>query len=249
MTPLVVSYLFKEGKVGLSIRLGDRLPNPADRVRELHQAAAAWSQEKHAAFVPEISAAPLPGSIATDIDQYIYADGTFNPGRLGRQLSMLLEDGQIHRYSIRPGAPVEGRDLVGRDEMLGRLQEGIAHGRSCHLRAPRRYGKTSVLRRLQGDLRQDGRACLFVDLSPGTSVAWFWVTLAQSASSTESTRQAALALPELDGWPAISASPLVIGQASRQLATAIGPNPWSFGQRLRDMQGDASVGILTRHHH
>ncbi|GEM_PF-5524892 len=243
MNPLVVSYLFSAKKVGLSIRL-DRSGSPADRVQELHQAVGAWARDARVSFVPEISAAPLPGAIPTDMDQYLFADGAFNPGRLGRHLSMLLEDGQIHRYSIRPGAPMEGRDLMGREDVIAELRDAAAQGRSCHLRAPRRYGKTSVLKRLQNDLGQSGRPCLFADLSPGTSVAWFWVTLAQSAASTDATREAVLALPELTDWPAIGAAPSSVGEASRRLASRLGANPWSFGQRLLAALAQVEAALL-----
>jgi hypothetical protein len=232
VNPLVVSYLIKDRKIGLSVRLGKPSGSGAERVRQLHQAAATWGKDKQATFVPEISAAPIAGSTVTDLDEYLYSDGSFNGSRLQRHLTMLLEDGCLHRFVLRPGAPVEGPDLVGRNDVLARLHAAVEAGRSCHLRAPRRYGKTSVLRRVQSDLTRQGRACLLADLSPGTSVAWLWVTLAQSALAGEATRKVVIAMPELAGWPEPGASALVISQSSHRLATAIGLNPWSFGQRL-----------------
>jgi hypothetical protein len=51
-------------------------------------------------LVPESRRPPCPARSHRH-DQYSSPTAP-QPGRLGRHLSMLLEDGQIHRYSIRP---------------------------------------------------------------------------------------------------------------------------------------------------
>lgn len=52
--------------------------------------------------------------------------------------------------------PVPPGDLVGRDEVLAVIRDRAAHGRFMLLAAPRRYGKTSLVRRLAADAALTG---------------------------------------------------------------------------------------------
>ena len=49
--------------------------------------------------------------------------------------------------------PVGPADLVGRDDEIAALRNRAAHGRFVLLYAPRRFGKTSLIRRLEHDVR------------------------------------------------------------------------------------------------
>ncbi|HEX2700702.1 MAG TPA: AAA family ATPase [Acidimicrobiales bacterium] len=65
--------------------------------------------------------------------------------------------------------PLEPAEVQGRDELLGDLAERITGRRVTALLGPRRYGKTSVLRRLAADLTEV--TTVWVDLYEVTSMA------------------------------------------------------------------------------
>jgi len=176
--------------------------------------------------------------------QYLYSGGALNEARLARHLDMLAEDGSIHRYTVRPGAPVEGRDLFGRESQLDALLQGIGNKRSFHLRAPRRYGKTSLLRQVQQSLDDAGRPCLMVDLSSGNTAVWLLITLTRAAMAHPVCHGALDGVEELETWPSPEAGPLEISQASQDLAQHIDSNPWSFGQRLLEALGTVDAVLL-----
>lgn len=60
-------------------------------------------------------------------------------------------------------SPVGPDDLVGRDAAAAQLLELAEGGHSSRLAAPRRFGKTSLLRRLQRDADLNGMATVYVD--------------------------------------------------------------------------------------
>ena len=65
--------------------------------------------------------------------------------------------------------PLEPHQVQGRDDLLADLVERVTARRVTALLGPRRYGKTSVLRRLAADL--DGVTTVWVDLYEVTSMA------------------------------------------------------------------------------
>ncbi|MHC1744749.1 MAG: hypothetical protein AB9873_17215 [Syntrophobacteraceae bacterium] len=87
-------------------------------------------------------------------------DGQFNAPRYQRHLAEFASNRKPQLFLSRCGVPVLGLDLVGREETLHSMQETIEQGRSCHLRAPRRYallGQTTLITRdgLQSDVPRD----------------------------------------------------------------------------------------------
>jgi hypothetical protein len=64
---------------------------------------------------------------------------------------------------FRYSAPVGGDDLVGRDVELEQLQRTAEEGNNSRLVAPRRFGKTSLLRQLVTEARSDGWEAVYVD--------------------------------------------------------------------------------------
>jgi len=80
------------------------------------------------------------------LDDYLWGDGELNAGRLRRHLVALMTSARIHRFTVRTSS-VSGDDVLGREREIQHLQDLLA-GSSCHLRAPRRYGKTTLLRTL-----------------------------------------------------------------------------------------------------
>src|SRR4051794_1409264 len=67
--------------------------------------------------------------------------------------------------------PLEPDELVDRDAELATLAERVAAGRNTRLTAPRRYGKTSLLRRMARDAERDGVVGVYVDFYGVLTVA------------------------------------------------------------------------------
>jgi uncharacterized protein len=247
--PLYLSYFSEEdgrSRWGLSIHLEqDRFARAAHEwLRELHAAADAWRRNFPGLFLrSDLGVEPEPGCRRVSLTSYLYGSGAVNGDRLCRHLTMMRETGMIHRFTVRPGAPVEGADLVGRAGRVADLLR-ILEARSCHLRAPRRYGKTSLMRHLLKLLSAAGRPCLFADISSGHTAVWFLGTLARAAMESAACRPAVETLPELAAWPDREASPVEKSQALDQLRDRVGPNPWSFGRRLLEALGLAGAVLL-----
>ena len=64
---------------------------------------------------------------------------------------------------FRYTGPVSAQDLIGRDAETEQLQRTAEEGNNSRLVAPRRYGKTSLLRRLTDEVRMDGWEAVYVD--------------------------------------------------------------------------------------
>ena len=64
---------------------------------------------------------------------------------------------------FRYSSPVGGEDLIDRDDEIRTLVEGAAQGNNSRLVAPRRYGKTSLLRRVLADADRAGSLGVYVD--------------------------------------------------------------------------------------
>ncbi len=54
--------------------------------------------------------------------------------------------------------PVDPAEVIDRDQETHRLVELATEGNNAQLVAPRRYGKTSLLRRVQVQLENEGRS-------------------------------------------------------------------------------------------
>lgn len=228
---LAVHLLADEGNVGSS----ELLPI-------LHQAVDAWNGQYPDVFVDvDLTFEPPDGSIRAILADYLYADGSVNGERLGRHLSLLLERGQLHTFTLRPGAPAEGPDLVGRGATVETLCEQLKSS-SVHLMAPRRYGKTSVLWQLKRSLARECAICLYLEVSPGLSASWLVAALVEEAMENAKCRKALEGLPELAGWPAPRSGYAQRNLAGRQLTERLGAGIWSFGHRL--FEGLGAVGTV-----
>ncbi len=251
MTALYVTYNLESqngGRIALAIHLQQQedegMPTH-EFLRELHKTVDVWSESRPEIFVrSDLGVAPGPGAVRRVLSDYQYAGGAVNGGRLRRHLDMLLEDGRIHTFSLRPGAPVEGRDLVGRQTALMALRQRLKSG-SVHLTAPRRYGKTSTLRQLKKILVEEEKPCLYVDVSPGISASWLLVTLVQEAMEAPPCRRSLMTLPELADWPELDAGPRQTSLAGRRLEESLNPNVRSAGRRILDALGTADTILLV----
>jgi len=227
----------------LAIHLRDPHGRPQhQRLRALHAAANAWAR-KGLQIRSDLSIRPPSGSDVQELVDYLFADGSENGPRLQRHLSMLLANRPLHRYTIRPGSPVEGSDLVGREEVVAAL---LAHltDKSCHVRAPRRYGKTCILKRVEQELQKQNVPCALIDVSECSSALWFFVAVATGVMDRFGTRPSIESIEELKDWPPVDCEPLLRAEAERALAITIRTNPWHFGRRLLAALADVHMTLL-----
>ncbi len=251
MNPLFVTYALETSDSdpdrALTIRLqqreGETTPTH-ELLSGLHKAMGVWDEAHPEVFVSsDLGIGPPDGAVHGELSDYLYADGAINKNRLGRHLTMLLDWGRLHTFSLRPGSPVEGRDLAGRSATLTAMQQRLVAG-SVHLSAPRRYGKTSILRQLKKEFSDAGRACIYIDVSPCSSAQWFLVTVVQEAMKEHLCRPALLELPELSEWPEPGAAARQTTLAGRRLKQSMG-NVRNVGRRIVDALGTAGAILLV----
>lgn len=167
-----------------------RIPDGArESLPALLRASLAWrGTSGDAKSRSDLVSGGIDAELVRDISDYLYADGSLNSSRLYRHFEALVGGGRICRFVARPGATATGHELVGRDAVLGDLTELLGAGRSVHLRAPRRYGKTSVLEALADRLRATGRHLLLLDVASVDDLEGFAVKVAGTALAAESGR-------------------------------------------------------------
>ncbi len=239
--PLYLSYTAQEGerRWGLSIHLESESHEGtrADRLRGLHSAVDVWRSDHPEVFLQsDLGIEREQGCTGSPLSGYLYSSGQINGARLGRHLSMLRETGLIHRFVVRPGSVLEDADLLGRLETLEQLREILRSG-SCHLRAPRRYGKTSLLRKLVRSFGEQGQPCVFVDVSDSQRASAFLLHLARAAVETPACCPSLHELPGLSKWPGREVGPIERSRASQALQEEIERSPWSFAGRLLEALG------------
>lgn len=126
---------------------------PGDRIKGLTEAARTLPLVDGERLRTEMLVA-LP----TDMDirpltDYLWGDDTLNSPRLVRHLDDYRRGRVPHNFLPRVGMTVVmEEEFIGREPVMTLLEELVANNRSCHLRAPRRYGKSSLMGRLAAKL-------------------------------------------------------------------------------------------------
>jgi uncharacterized protein len=170
--------------------------------------------------------------------------------------------------------PVPPEDLVGRDDVLATIHDRAAHGRSMLLAAPRRFGKTSVVRSLAAQGAETGDLhVVHVDLlgvQQLADVARRYARALRSLPSGGALRRALEALvrhaPELAatiGWGAVSVtartSPAAPPEATlealldlpAQAAERLGTTVLVVLDEFQDIEGapgaDATIRSVVQH--
>lgn len=131
------------------------------------------------------------------------------------------------------GTPVEGEQFTGREEELGALLTRMRDGINVVLISPRRYGKTSLLRKAEAVLRAEDAAVVSVNVMRCVGVAALAEQLASGAYGVPGGRwrQAKQAVPSFlkrlrvapsvtfdrDGRPTFSLSPGISGTDAEQV--------------------------------
>jgi hypothetical protein len=186
-----------------------------------------------------LAAAPAADAWVQPVASYRWGDGGWNGERLARHVTSLRAGKEPHAFTLRTGTPADGDDLVGREAVIADAVAALVAGRSLHLMAPRRYGKTSLLRRLA----RVHPGALAIDAENLNSVAGFAVALASQALLREVP--GLRALPELVAWPAASASVPLWCEARAALHKDISLSPSAFLRRvLAALRQDGTVVLI-----
>lgn len=80
--------------------------------------------------------------------------------------------------------PLRAEQVQGRDDLVADLVERVSEHRVTALLGPRRYGKTSVLRRVAADIAASGTSIIWVDLYEVTSMVDVAVRFDEALAST-----------------------------------------------------------------
>ena len=185
-------------KYGMAVRIPaekDRLPGKrikalTDAVREINES---WERRLRT----EMLVSPPTELETRPLVDFLFADGLFNAPRFKRHLLEFANKNSPHLFLPRCGVPVLGLDLVGREDTLQLLQNAIEQGRSCHLRAPRRYGKTSLLMRMAETFPRS----VHVDLSDVGSLQGFLKGLLRGCIRRPDARVSLSAVGPYRNWP------------------------------------------------
>lgn len=213
---LYLGWSWADRGLVVHLREPDGIARPA-RVGEINGAATQWAKRRGVPARPAMGQACPPDREPVELREYLYADGSFNQGRYQRHLDDVHDHGSLHHYSLRPGISVEGRDLFGRQTDLDRVDALLADT-SVHLRAPRRYGKTSAAQALVVRRLAAGQPAIHVDLTERGSVVGLVVELALAA------RSIGVAIASLRAFPA-DADPTAIADAAEAYASDVVRDP------------------------
>jgi hypothetical protein len=77
----------------------------------------------------------------------------------------------VERSPFPYHGPLAAEQVSGRDDLIRDLRRRLESRRLTALLGPRRYGKTSVLRRVTADMERDGSTTVWIDLYGMTSMA------------------------------------------------------------------------------
>ena len=187
----------REPRYRFLVDLHDPFDKPSrTRVEELISAVKEAGIPDGLRLRTRIHVSPPDGVEIRPLKNYLLSDSKLNRNRFQRHLELVLENGSLHEFQLRCGMPVVGRDFVDRESVLSALADVIERS-SCHLRAPRRFGKTSVLRRLAEDRPQ----VVFMDVSDIHSVPGFIASLLRLAMSSKQIAGVLRSLEALAVWP------------------------------------------------
>jgi hypothetical protein len=133
-----------------------------------------------------------------DLSEYLWADGNLNAERFIRHLNCYRQGKTPHLFQPRVGITVVmEEEFIGREKPLSALEKNIFHQKSSHLRAPRRYGKSSLLGRLEMHLPH----AVMMELSDIGHLTGFLKRLVERCMRHEKARNCLFNLPEYRGFP------------------------------------------------
>ncbi|MBI4699693.1 MAG: hypothetical protein HY744_00770 [Deltaproteobacteria bacterium] len=216
-------------------------PSPlADVVERIAGAAACAATDRR--LRTRLVPAPAAGAPVRPVTDYLWGDGAMNGERLRRHLTAVAAGQRPHRFTLRTGVPAEGCDLVGRQGVVADACALLSGGKSLHLMAPRRYGKTSLLRAIAEELRRRQRPVVLLEVESLDRIGTLAVQLAAQAlrDGVDSLR----VLPGLGAWPPADAAPSAVMSARDGLLEQIRPRPEAFLAEVAGGLADAGAAVL-----
>jgi hypothetical protein len=170
---------------------------PGELIKGLTEAARSFAEGRGAKLRTEMLVAPALGFDLRPLSDYLWGDGSLNPDRLVRHLADYCDGRTPHRFQPKVGMTVVmEEEFIGRKGTLSILEEQVTSRRSCHLRAPRRYGKSSLMGRLAAKLD----TAVMLELSDVGSLQGFLKMLLRSCMRHEAVRSILLGLPTYRSW-------------------------------------------------
>lgn len=174
----------------------DRLPG--DRIKGLTDAARTLPLTDVERLRTEVLVAPSSGIDVRPVSDYLWGDGNVNGPRLVRHLKDYRTGRVPHNFLPRVGMTVVmAEEFIGREQVLATLEGHLADSRSCHLRAPRRYGKSSLM----GMLATKQKKAVMLELSDIGTLPGFLKTLLRACLRHEAARSCLHELPAYRSWP------------------------------------------------
>ena len=187
---------------GMTVRISPEQDHlPGDRIKDLTEAARALPLAAHERLRTEMLIAPPSGIAIRDLNGYLWADGSLNANRLVRHLENFRQGCVPHLFQPRVGMTiVMEEEFIGREKPLADLETNIKGKRSCHLRAPRRYGKSSLLERMTALLPQ----AVMLELSDIGTPTGFLKVLVSRCMRNEAARACLHEIPVYRSWPEVA---------------------------------------------
>jgi len=189
-------------KGGVTLRITqekDRLPG--DRIKALTEAARTLPLVEGERLRAEMLVVPPPDLDIRPISDYLWGDGTLNSSRLVRHLMEYKEDRVPHNFQPHVGMTIVlEEEYVGRNDVMVKLEELLAEKKSCHLRAPRRYGKSSLMGMLTARLEK----AVMLELSDIGTPIGFLKTLLRACMRHNKAGDCLTMMPEYRSWPLVT---------------------------------------------
>lgn len=190
---------------------------PSVRVKALTEASRKLSLEKNERLRTDMLV-DNPGRYETkELSEYLWSDGTFNSERFIRHLNCYRQGKKPHLFQPRVGVTVVmEEEFIGREKPLSELEATISNQKSSHLRAPRRYGKSSLMGRLEMHLPH----AVMMELSDIGHLSGFLKRLIERGMRYENARHCLFNMTEYQSFPDASQSrtnPQVFNNAFREL--------------------------------
>jgi hypothetical protein len=187
---------------GIAVRIPPETGKlPGDRIRALTDAARLLPLQGNERLRTEMLVVP-PSNVETrDLSDYLWADGSINANRLVRHLTVYKQGQSPHLFQPRVGTTVVmEEEFLGREKPLAELESSVSANRSCHLRAPRRYGKSSLMGRLSVKLPD----AVLMELSDIGTLAGFLKALLSRSIRNDKAIKCLYELREYRAWPVTS---------------------------------------------
>jgi hypothetical protein len=191
----------REKQGGLAVQIPHTDKPPGDLIKVLTNEVRAMRESRGFRLKTQIHTALPADAHVRCVDEYLWAGGACNTGRFARHVESLIQTNHIHRFIPRTGVVATGFDLVGRDNKIKELRGILENKRSCHLRAPRRYGKTSILLSIKELIEN----VVFIEVSDVGSLAGFLKALLKGVVTDKNSYSALLQNQVFKLWPSIEA--------------------------------------------